>query len=429
MTGRIDGQFTRERTSRTRTPPHSGSGCTRPPSAALSRRGAASPRGLPPPDRFSYDGGELLGLDEAEDLSGFERVERCDPRRRRGRRCAPASTGSPCPGASLSLPFEGRRGPLGGGRSGRGDLGLSRGRWPLASEDLFTRWSGGLHLPCSRPSPTPGHTASISGRGRLHRAQPGPRRADRPLRGEPVSEEDPPRELPAAWGRAGSWTHHARPGAQACGTPSSSGTPCLVQHRPPSPAVARRSRAPSHGCPGSELPAGPTRASLTGPNGTGEAPEPRPTGPHRCWAPCRAWVHPGDASPSRAQVEPSPRRARRPPFPRLGSTPELRSGHLTLDFGLNRSTETEGAWPGTAVWSVADQPAPRHDVRRRDGLPEMIGRSTSADRAQDPPRGPSASGCRAPARDEALELRVLLLELRGRFISPPCMPPYWWRQR
>lgn len=116
---------------------------------------AAPPRGLPAPlDRFSYDGGELLGLDEAEGLSGFERVERCDPRAggvgggvRAGFHGVPMLVGG-APGASLSLPFEGRAVGLwvaAGPDAGVLDFRIDGGPWQ--QRDLFTRWSGGLHLP------------------------------------------------------------------------------------------------------------------------------------------------------------------------------------------------------------------------------------------------------------------------------------------
>ncbi len=116
---------------------------------------AAPPRGLPDPiDRFSYDGGELLGLDEAEDLSGFERVERCDPRAdgvgggvRAGFHGVPMLVGT-APRASLSLPFEGRAVGLwvaAGPDAAILDYRVDGGPW--RQQDLFTRWSGGLHLP------------------------------------------------------------------------------------------------------------------------------------------------------------------------------------------------------------------------------------------------------------------------------------------
>ena len=115
----------------------------------------ASARDLPARlDPHSYDGGELIELGQAEALSGFERVERCDPRAdgvgggvRAGFHGVPMLVGKE-PGAALSLPFEGRAVGVwvaAGPDAGTLDYRVDGGPW--MQRDLFTRWSGGLHLP------------------------------------------------------------------------------------------------------------------------------------------------------------------------------------------------------------------------------------------------------------------------------------------
>ncbi|MEZ6015316.1 MAG: SGNH/GDSL hydrolase family protein [Planctomycetota bacterium] len=105
-------------------------------------------------DPFSYDRGELVGLEAARGLEGFSVVEACDPRAdgvgggvRDGFVGVPMLVGT-APGAAFTLAFAGRAvglwvaaGPDAGTIEYRIDGGATQTR------DLFTRWSGGLHLP------------------------------------------------------------------------------------------------------------------------------------------------------------------------------------------------------------------------------------------------------------------------------------------
>ena len=105
-------------------------------------------------DRFSYDAGALLGTGEARDLSGFKLIERCDPRAdgvgggvREGFVNVPMLVGTEA-GASLSLNFEGRAVGLwvaAGPDSGELEFRVDDGPWE--TQELFTSWSRGLHLP------------------------------------------------------------------------------------------------------------------------------------------------------------------------------------------------------------------------------------------------------------------------------------------
>ena len=105
-------------------------------------------------DRFSYDAGVLLGIEEASELSGFKLIERCDPRAdgvgggvREGFVNVPMLVGTEA-GASLSLKFEGRAVGLwvaAGPDSGEIEFRVDGGPWE--TQELFTSWSRGLHLP------------------------------------------------------------------------------------------------------------------------------------------------------------------------------------------------------------------------------------------------------------------------------------------
>ena len=107
-----------------------------------------------PLDRFSYDAGALLGIEEASELSGFKLIERCDPRAdgvgggvRDGFVNVPMLVGTEA-GASLSLNFEGRAVGLwvaAGPDSGEIEFRIDGGPWE--TQGLFTPWSRGLHLP------------------------------------------------------------------------------------------------------------------------------------------------------------------------------------------------------------------------------------------------------------------------------------------
>ncbi len=115
----------------------------------------APPHPHPPPlDRFSYDAAEILALEAARELRGFELVPACDPRAggvgggvRNGFVDVPMLVGTAA-GASLEVAFRGRAvgiwvaaGPDAGTIEHRIDGG------PWQTTDLFTRWSASLHLP------------------------------------------------------------------------------------------------------------------------------------------------------------------------------------------------------------------------------------------------------------------------------------------
>ncbi|MCP3916281.1 MAG: SGNH/GDSL hydrolase family protein [bacterium] len=110
---------------------------------------------LPPAlDPFSYDAGELVGVEAATELDGFERIAACDPRAggvgggvRAGFVDVPMLVGTR-PGARLALPFTGRAAGVwiaAGPDAGTIEYRIDEGSW--SRRDLFTRWSGGLHLP------------------------------------------------------------------------------------------------------------------------------------------------------------------------------------------------------------------------------------------------------------------------------------------
>ncbi|MEM6568085.1 MAG: GDSL-type esterase/lipase family protein [Planctomycetota bacterium] len=107
-----------------------------------------------PLDAFSYDAGEVVAPSAARELEGFALDPRCDPRAggigggvRAGFVDVPMLVGT-SPGATAILDFDGRAvgvwvaaGPDAGTLEHRIDDG------PWRTTDLFTRWSGGLHLP------------------------------------------------------------------------------------------------------------------------------------------------------------------------------------------------------------------------------------------------------------------------------------------
>lgn len=111
-----------------------------------------APRSLPAPlDRFSYVGGRLLGPGAAMRTRGFDFIASWENHFGGGTRSGfvnvPMLVGT-APGDSFSLPFEGSAvgifvaaGPDAGVLEYRIDGG------PWRTQDLFTRWSRGLHLP------------------------------------------------------------------------------------------------------------------------------------------------------------------------------------------------------------------------------------------------------------------------------------------
>jgi len=114
---------------------------------------AAHPMPKQPIDPFSYDAARLLPVDKVTDRAGFELIEKCDPRKasgggvRLGFYNVPMLVGVK-PGNQFTLKFQGRgvglfvaAGPDAGVIEHRIDDG------PWRKQDLFTAWSGGLHLP------------------------------------------------------------------------------------------------------------------------------------------------------------------------------------------------------------------------------------------------------------------------------------------
>lgn len=116
---------------------------------------AIAPHALPAAlDPFSYDAGALLAPSEAVELEGFTHVAACDPRAgdvgggvRAGFVDVPMLVGTR-PGDRFALEFEGRAVGLwvaAGPDAGTLEHRVDGGSW--RKQDLFTRWSGGLHLP------------------------------------------------------------------------------------------------------------------------------------------------------------------------------------------------------------------------------------------------------------------------------------------
>ncbi len=107
-------------------------------------------------DRYSYDRGSLLPPTAAVHLSGFEVIQRCDPRAggigggvRAGFVNVPMLVATQT-GATCELKFKGRA--IGvfvaaGPDAGMIDYRIDGGEWKR--QDLLTRWSKGLHLPWS----------------------------------------------------------------------------------------------------------------------------------------------------------------------------------------------------------------------------------------------------------------------------------------
>lgn len=120
--------------------------------AAWEDERAAEPRELPPPlDRFSYDGGRLLPPSAATPGEGFALVPSWKNDVGGGTRAGfvgvPMLVGQ-APGAAFQLPFSGSAVGLfvaAGPDAGTIEFRVDGGAW--REQDLFTRWSGGLHLP------------------------------------------------------------------------------------------------------------------------------------------------------------------------------------------------------------------------------------------------------------------------------------------
>ncbi|MDB4483723.1 GDSL-type esterase/lipase family protein [bacterium] len=113
------------------------------------------PHSLPEPiNRYSYDQGKMVSLNNAKDLSGFKIDDSCDPRAnnlgggvRTGFHNVPMLVGTN-PGDQFSLDFKGRAVGLflaAGPDAGSIEYSIDKSEFkPL---NLFTRWSGGLHIP------------------------------------------------------------------------------------------------------------------------------------------------------------------------------------------------------------------------------------------------------------------------------------------
>ncbi len=108
--------------------------------------------GLPAPlDAHSYDAGALLPIERAVVPRGFRRVDAWKPNDGKGTRAGFVNVPmlvAEQPGAELSLAFEGRAvGILIAAGPDAGTIEFTVDDSPPRSVDLFTRWSGGLHLP------------------------------------------------------------------------------------------------------------------------------------------------------------------------------------------------------------------------------------------------------------------------------------------
>lgn len=110
---------------------------------------------LPPPlDKFSYDKAKMVALEKAANLKGFQVIDNCDPRANGvGGNVRPGFHGVPMlvgdtPGEEFSLEFTGRAVGLFttcGPDAGTITYSIDDGPW--IEQDLFTRWSRGLHIP------------------------------------------------------------------------------------------------------------------------------------------------------------------------------------------------------------------------------------------------------------------------------------------
>ena len=104
-----------------------------------------------PLDEFSYAHARLVDIGEAKLGEGWERVERWKPEDRAGTRKGFVNVPmlvSSQPGASVSMTFEGRAVGIlvaAGPDAGTVEYTIDGKRYEAV--DLFTRWSGGLHLP------------------------------------------------------------------------------------------------------------------------------------------------------------------------------------------------------------------------------------------------------------------------------------------
>ncbi len=107
-----------------------------------------------PLDRFSYDGGKLVSIEAASIQQGFAVFSNCDPRAgnvgggvRDGFVNVPMLVGRKA-GDELSFEFEGRGVGMfvaAGPDAGMINYSIDDGEWNEL--DVFTKWSGGLHIP------------------------------------------------------------------------------------------------------------------------------------------------------------------------------------------------------------------------------------------------------------------------------------------
>lgn len=105
-------------------------------------------------DKFSYDAAEILALQAADSLQGFQLEEQCDPRAggiggsvRAGYHNVPMLVGTK-PNDSFRIQFRGRAIGLfvaAGPDAGQIEFSIDGGDWQTL--DLFTKWSPGLHIP------------------------------------------------------------------------------------------------------------------------------------------------------------------------------------------------------------------------------------------------------------------------------------------
>ncbi len=114
-----------------------------------------TPHSLPEPlNQYSYDQGKMVSLKEAKEMDGFKIEDSCDPRAnnlgggvRAGFHNVPMLVGTQ-PGDQFSLDFQGRAVGLfvaAGPDAGTVEYSIDNSEFkPL---NLFTRWSGGLHIP------------------------------------------------------------------------------------------------------------------------------------------------------------------------------------------------------------------------------------------------------------------------------------------
>ena len=107
-----------------------------------------------PMDRFSYDAAKLISLDQATNLNGFKLVEHCDPTSngvggnvRTGFHDVSMLVGQ-TPGDSFSFTFAGRAvGVFVAAGPDAGTIEYSIDGAEYKRQNLFTKWSKGLHIP------------------------------------------------------------------------------------------------------------------------------------------------------------------------------------------------------------------------------------------------------------------------------------------